>query len=118
MELVETYWSFVAVAIAVYLLGEVSKRIAKAIGWRPINPEQRSRAAIFYDATMPVHALIAGALFGLLAFPVPVWVGTDMIARCLYFTLAGALCGQLYEAAKRITYTIAKGEKGTDANDD
>jgi hypothetical protein len=54
----------------------------------------------------------------LLAFPVPVWVGTDMIARCLYFTLAGALCGQLYEAAKRITYTIAKGEKGTDANDD
>lgn len=91
-------WSFVAVALLVYQLGVASKAIAKRFGWR--GPGS------WYDLTLRLHPLAAGALFGLIPLPVIEPIETiegtaaKVAARCGWFLLAGAVCGQVYEAVK------------------
>lgn len=129
--LVAQLWSFVAVALAVNALGTVSKRIADKLGWRSYrgrdvrkvlaaartsttgsDPDMPLPAdASWYDITLRLHPLIAGACFGFL--PLPTLEVIDAIAkdpeagpnaalaaRCAWFMLAGALSGQVYEAVK------------------
>lgn len=128
--LAEQLWSFLAVALAVHALGGVSKRIADRFGWRKYRRRDAQRliemakrdandttplplpeAASWYDITLRVHPLIAGAAFGFLSLPtlnVIDALGKDpeagpdalVAARCAWFMLAGALCGQVYEAVK------------------
>jgi hypothetical protein len=122
------------VALAVNALGIVSKQAAAKLGWRqyrssdvkrlvgvaraaakypmrahyaPFLPKPRD--ASWYDITLRVHPLIAGALFGFLPLPTlevidalekDKGVGAVIAARCLWFCLAGALSGQLYGAIK------------------
>lgn len=91
-------WSFVAVALLVYQIGVASKGVAKRLGWR--GPGS------WYDLTLRLHPLAGGALFGLIPFPtldvIDSIEGTAarVAARCGWFMLAGALCGQVYEATK------------------
>lgn len=132
--LAEQLWSFIAVAIAVNALGSVSKNIADRFGWRkyrqrdaarliaqarvaqdtgtkPIVPALVPEAASWYDMTLRVHPLIAGAAFGFLSLPSlnvidalakdpEVGPNAVLAARCAWFMLAGALSGQVYEAVK------------------
>jgi hypothetical protein len=95
---VEQGWSFVAVALLVYQIGVASKAIATRFGWR--GPGS------WYDLTLRLHPLAGGALFGLI--PLPTLDAIDSIegtaariaARCGWFLLAGAVCGQVYESVK------------------
>lgn len=129
----EQTWSFFAVALFIHALGVVSKRIAEHLGWRRyrtrdvhalVRTVQEANAddvsssdvvlpadASWYDITLRLHPLIAGALFGLLPFPtlhVIDGLAKDpdagpyalLAARCLWFMLAGALEGQIYEIVK------------------
>lgn len=105
MELVSTYWSFAAVAAAVFTMGLVVKRIAHLVGLRPLGSTP-GWIAVVYDATLPMHALVVGAAFGMTPLQSPEWVGNDMFGRCLYFMLAGAMCGQIYEAVKRVIQSV------------
>lgn len=123
-------WSFLAVALAVNALGTVSKRIATKLGWRRYRssevaallatyrdaPREISSGGValptdasWYDITLRLHPLVAGALFGLLPLPalnVIDALGKEgeasayLAARCAWFMLAGALSGQVYEAVK------------------
>lgn len=124
----EQLWSFVAVGMVVYLLGNVSKKIADHYGWRHYRGRDvkslldKARAAdessgdvalpadaSWYDITLRLHPLVGGALFGLLPLPT-IHVIDGMFkdgdvsggyaARCLWFMLAGALSGQIYELVK------------------
>lgn len=124
----EQLWSFVAVAMAVYLFGNASKSVADHYGWRHYRGRDvkalldQARAAgessadvplpadaSWYDITLRLHPLVGGALFGLL--PLPALHVIDKMfkegdlsggyaARCLWFMLAGALSGQIYELVK------------------
>jgi len=113
--LVAQYWSFVAVAFVVYLLGESSKRLAVWIKVRPATvkptsetpPEPDTLVAHLYDVSLPIQPLVVGAFFGFVPLPVPQWVGADIFAHCGWFLLAGALCGQVYEAVKRAIWKVA-----------
>lgn len=120
----EQLWSFVAVALAVHAFGRVSKRIADRFGWRRYRRSDIAklvsaargmssgdvplpRDATWYDLTLRLHPVIAGALFGFLPLPslnvidaLPAETGQLLAARCAWFMLAGALCGQVYEAVK------------------
>lgn len=111
-EALRQLWTFVAVAIAIYHLGKVSKRIAEARGWRKVRSSARRAAvpetveASWYDLTLRLHPLVSGAFFGVLPLPVLDAIegiedgGARLVARCLWFSLAGALSGQIYEAIK------------------
>lgn len=135
VDLVEQLWSFVAVALAVNALASASKRVADRFGWRSyrrsdvtklvdamrgtIPPPGKDPAEIsgdvtlpadasWYDITLRVHPLVAGALFGLVPLPTLHVIdalaaedlGSMIAARCAWFMLAGALSGQVYEAIK------------------
>jgi len=108
--LVAQYWSFVVVAVFVYLLGESGKRLAFWMKLRTPTgvPTPDTFLAHVYDVSLPVQPLIAGALFGFVPLPVPAWVGEDLVAHCGWFLLAGALCGQVYEAIKRTIWKTAE----------
>lgn len=106
---IEQLWSFVAVALVIYSLGTVSKRIARARGWH--------RAGSWYDLTLRAHPLLAGMAFGLIPLPslhvIDALQGFQLIvARCGWFTLAGAVCGQVYELVK-YAFGWARGRMGT-----
>lgn len=129
--LAEQLWSFLAVALAVHALGNVSKGIADRFGWRRYRRRDAQRLievakreagatpapmplpepASWYDITLRAHPLIAGAAFGFLDLPSlnvidalakdpEVGPNALLAARCAWFMLAGALCGQVYEAVK------------------
>lgn len=91
-------WSFFAVAAIVYQLGKVSKAIAGARGWR--GPGK------VYDLTLRLHPIFAGFVLGFVPFPTLHAIESIdsiprmVVTRCLWFALAGTLCGQLYEFAK------------------
>ncbi len=89
-------WTFIVVALLVYQLGVTSKGIAAEKGWR--GPHR------IYDLTLRMHPLLS-FVFGFLPLPtldaIDALTGAELIvARCAWFMLAGALCGQVYEIIK------------------
>lgn len=97
-------WSFLAVALTVYMLGQSAKNLAERKGWRAAHEDEAS----WFDATLPIQPLLVGSL--LMQLPFPVWaaidglgkdpnggVWTEAAARLAYGALAGALCGQIFE---------------------
>lgn len=100
-------WSFVAVALVVYYLGQTVKRIADRKGWRAEHASEAS----WFDATLPIQPVVVGAL--LMQIPFPVWEAIDSIgkvdgawaeaaARGAYGALCGALCGQVFEIVQSL----------------
>ena len=102
-------WSFVAVSLLVYQGGLASKTLASRFGWRAKEGEKPKA----WDIWMRVGPLFVGGLFGFLPLPTLDAIdsmtdpGEVVIARIGWFVLAGALCGQVYEAA-RFALTWAK----------
>lgn len=98
ISVLEQIWSWVAVSLAIYYLGTVSKRVAKKLGWH--------KADGWYDATVRIHPLAVGILCGFI--PLPTLNMIDALpttaqlisARSAWFMFAGAMCGQVYEAGK------------------
>jgi len=113
---VRQLWTFVAVSLLVYQGGLASKATATRLGWRAAPGEKPKP----WDIWMRVGPLVVGALFGLLPLPALDAVeaiadpGARMLTRCAWFLLAGALCGQVYEAA-RFAVTWAKQHFAGDA---
>jgi hypothetical protein len=106
---VRQLWSFIAVSLLVYQGGLASKTLAARLGWRAAAGEKPKA----WDIWMRIGPLFIGGLFGFL--PLPTLDAIDgltepselVIARIGWFMLAGALCGQVYEAA-RFALTWAK----------
>lgn len=55
-----------------------------------------------WRATISAHPLIVGALVGLAPIPAAQWVPPAAASRMLWFALAGALSGQVFEVLNRL----------------
>lgn len=108
MVLLEQFWSWIVVAVLVYVGGVVSKMVAAKKGWRaPADAKDTEKT--WYDATLPAHPLLAGALLGLFPWPtlhvineMAGGAGPQLVARVGWFCLAGAFCGKVYETIDNI----------------
>jgi hypothetical protein len=103
-------WTFVVVALVVYQGGLVSKSLATRAGWRAKDGDPPT----WFDLSMRFMPLLVGGLFGLLPLPTLDAIdqiaepGTRVLTRVAWFTLAGALCGQVYEASRfALSYVLA-----------
>lgn len=117
----EQFWSFLAVSIGVALGGIAAKRLVSVA----VPAERAAEAAEgrggrgslaeiiadpklplwyrFWRATISTHPVIVGGLAGLTPIPAAMWVPDSSAARVLWFALAGALSGQVYEIGKRLS---------------
>jgi hypothetical protein len=122
----EQFWSFLAVALGVALGGIAAKRLVAVIvpaekivadAEGRTGPYRTSAAEIAIDpklplwyriwrATISTHPVIVGGLAGLTPIPVSQWVPDSTAAHMLWFALAGALSGQIFEIGKRLTEII------------
>jgi hypothetical protein len=96
-----SHWAFLAVAIILAIIGEVSKGIV--LGEDKSNADKNLFTKL-YTKTLPLHPIIAGALLGLaLSATVPDFVMTGgMIGSVLYFAVSGALSSTIYNILKII----------------
>lgn len=125
----EQFWSFLAVSIGVAFGGIAAKRVvavlvpaerkvaaAESTGG-PGGPYRSSAAEIVTDpglplwyrlwrATIAMHPVLVGGLTGLAPLPAATWVPDSTAAHMLWFGLAGALSGQVYEIGKRLSEVI------------
>ena len=118
----EQFWSFFAVSIGVALGGMAAKGLVSVVvpAERTVEELERkngSRASLaeliadpklpiwyrFWRATISTHPVIVGGLAGLTPIPAAGWVPESTAARVLWFALAGALSGQVYEMGKRLS---------------
>lgn len=117
----EQFWSFVAVSIGVALGGIAAKRLVAVV----VPAERAAEAAEgrgsrqsvaeivadpklpiwyrFWRATISMHPVVVGGLAGLAPIPAAAWVPDSVPAHVLWFALAGALSGQVYEIGKRLS---------------
>lgn len=96
------FWSFFGVVAGVYLGGEATKRIMGVLGYGKLPEEQRPVAYRIWESTLPWHPFLVGSLCGLIpGVPAATWVPDAWPARMLWFGIAGAVSGQLYEAFKK-----------------
>lgn len=97
-------WTFVAVSLLVYQGGLASKALATRFDLRAATGQKPTA----WDIWMRLAPLVVGALFGFLPLPTldaidAITVPTTLVlCRCGWFMLAGALCGQVYEAIRFI----------------
>lgn len=97
------FWSWIFVAVIVYVGGVVSKTVATRYGWRGTEV-----APSLYDVTLPMHPLAVAFVVGLAPWPtlhaiedIPDLVHR-LLARGAWFCLAGAMSGQIYESLKSL----------------
>jgi hypothetical protein len=122
----EQFWSFLAVSIGVAMGGVAAKRIVAVLvpAERQIataegngGPYRSSAAEIAIDSKLPLwyrlwratismHPVLVGGLVGLAPLPAATWVPDSTAAHVLWFGLAGALSGQIYEIGKRLAEII------------
>lgn len=123
----EQFWSFLAVSLGVALGGVAAKRVAAVLvpAERLVaaaesgknGPYRSSVAEIAVDpklplwyrlwrATISMHPVIVGGLCGLAPIPVANWVPDGNAAHVLWFGLAGAVSGQVFEMGKRLAEVV------------
>jgi hypothetical protein len=119
----EQFWTFFAVSFGVALGGIAAKRFvsvfvpAEARMPSDHGPYRTSAAVIAADASLPtwyrlwratisIHPVIVGGLAGLAPIPAASWVPDGVAPHVLWFALAGAISGQVYEISRRIAETI------------
>ena len=98
-----SHWPFVAAALVLGIIGEVTKRV--------VAPKGKSDAGWrwWFRVTMPVHPVLTGGVLGLVP-GVPVSVDASSIAaRCLYFAGAGVVSTWVYGGIKH--FLEARGVK-------
>lgn len=121
----EQFWSFVTVSVGVALGGVAAKRVVAVLVPAEVaiarvedtsGGAYRSRATVaeiavdpklplwyrLWRATISTHPVIVGGLCGLAPIPVANWVPAHTAAHVLWFALAGALSGQIFEIGNRI----------------
>jgi len=91
-------WSFLAVALILGLIGEVSRSVV-------VGDDEEAAKKIFWKSifirTQPLHLLTIGGLLGLvLGALVPTFVAGGVTGSVLYFALAGALSTGVYHIAE------------------
>lgn len=122
----EQFWSFLTVSIAVAIGGTVAKRVVALIvpserqfstvdngagPYRssPVEVATDSSLPLWYRiwrATLAMHPVIVGGLAGLLPLPSASWVPDSIAAHVLWFGLAGAVSGQVYEIGRRVAEIV------------
>lgn len=128
----EQFWSFLAVSIGVGLGGVTAKRVVSifvpeevAIG-KAESGARTKAAEIAIDPKLPLwyrlwratiftHPVIVGGLCGLAPIPVANWVPEHTAAHVLWFSLAGALSGQVFEIGikgKEVVYAVVRQRLG------
>jgi hypothetical protein len=112
------FWSFFAVSIGVAMGGIAAKRVVAVL-----VPAERQVAAAedgktvtvaeiatdpklplwyrLWRATISMHPVLVGGLTGFAPIPVANWVPDGNSAHVLWFALAGAVSGQVFEMGKR-----------------
>lgn len=121
----EQFWSFVTVSVGVALGGVAAKRVVAVLVPQEVAVARaedtsggayRSRATVaeiaidpklplwyrLWRATISLHPVIVGGLCGLTPIPIANWVPSHTAAHVLWFALAGALSGQVFEIGNRI----------------
>jgi hypothetical protein len=135
LDFLSQFWSFLAVSLGVALGGVAAKRIVAVLvpaerqvaaveaggdkGGGPYRSaaEHRSAADIATDPKLPlwyrlwrasisIHPVVVGALTGLTPIPIASWVPDGSAAHMLWFGLAGAVSGQVFEIGKRVSEII------------
>jgi hypothetical protein len=121
----EQFWSFLTVSIGVALGGIAAKKIVAVLvpAERQVaaaeagGPYRSNAAEIVTDpklplwyrlwrATISMHPVLVGGLVGLAPLPAATWVPDSTAAHVLWFGLAGALSGQIYEIGRRLTEIV------------
>ncbi len=97
LDVIAQFWSFLAVALIVWRLGQTAKLYAGARGWRADGS--------FFNVTLRIQPVIAGGMLGLLPWPTLRAIETIVepartMAMVGWFSLAGALSGQIYAAVQ------------------
>ncbi len=98
-----SFWSLIAVALVLYRIGEVSKRLVLGRSKNELAEAIKTPwKKHFYDTQM-VHPVVLGGLIGLLlGGTVPeIVAGAGVIGSVLYFAGAGVLSTYIYDLVKR-----------------
>jgi hypothetical protein len=127
LDFLRQFWSFLAVSIAVAFGGIAAKRIVAVFvpAERQVEAAEaskngvghRSAAEIATDpklplwyrlwrATISVHPVLVGGFAGLAPIPTANWVPDGSAGHMLWFGLAGAVSGQVFEIGKRTAEII------------
>lgn len=127
LDFLSQFWSFLAVSLGVALGGIAAKRIVAVLVPAEKQVEaaeaskngagHRSAADIATDpklplwyrlwrATISIHPVLVGGLAGLTPIPIANWVPDGSAAHMLWFGLAGAVSGQVFEIGKRVSEII------------
>jgi hypothetical protein len=115
---VAQYWSFFAVSVVVAMSGVAVRGIVAVLvpaERKAEAVEVRGRSSVdvatdpslplwyrLWRATLPAHPILVGSLIGLSPIPSAAWVPDSTSAHMLWFGLAGALSGQIYDISKRV----------------
>lgn len=120
---IEQFWSFVSVAIAIAFAGEATKHIVAVYvptERKILKGAKYGLEDLAYDSSLPIlyrlwratisfHPVLVGGLVGLLPLPAANWVPTGYLGPVLWFSLAGALSGQMFEILKRLGEVVIAG---------
>ena len=119
----ERFWSYLAVSIGVALGGIAAKRVVGVLvpAERAVAAAEAGKGASaaeiaadpklplwyrLWRATISMHPVLVGGFCGLAPIPTANWVPGSSAAHVLWFALAGALSGQLFEIGKRLAEII------------
>ena len=98
-----TFWSFIAVSLVLYRLGETAKNLVLGRTKEDVAQNLKIRwKSVFYE-TLMFQPVVAGGLMGLvLGATVPAVISTGgVISSVLYFATAGVMSTWIYELVKR-----------------
>lgn len=98
-EVLQTHWSFLVVALAIGLVGEVVKRLvlpkdnpAVLRGWRGV-----------FRVTLPLHPALVGLLVGCIpGMPCPESFCTNLTSVALYYMGAGITSAWVFAGLKHV----------------
>jgi hypothetical protein len=99
-----TYWSFIAVALVLYRLGEAAKNVVLGKTKKELDEAIKTPWKKNFYETLMLQPVVAGGLMGLLlSATVPEVISAGgIISSVLYFAGAGVLSTWIFDAIKRM----------------
>lgn len=99
LETLQTHWSFLVVALAIAVAGEVVKRLVLPKGNPPVLPGWRG----VFRVTLPLHPPVVGLLVGCIpGMPCPESFCTSALSPPLYYMGAGIASAWLFAGIKHM----------------